>query len=71
MRDKMTAKLFYDPSKPSAFLCLDKLQAAINQTKGKNFPLAKTQAWLERHDEYTLQKPVRKHFPEINILSLM
>jgi len=40
------------------------LQAAIKQNKGKkNFPLAKTQAWLERQDAYTLHKPVRKHFP--------
>ena len=59
----MTAKLFYDPSKPSAFSSLAKLQAAIKQTKGKIFPLAKTQAWLERQDAYTLHKPVRKHFP--------
>ena len=59
----MTAKLFYDPSKPSAFSSLAKLQAAIKQTKGKIFPLAKTQAWLERQEAYTLHKSVRKHFP--------
>ena len=59
----MAAKLFYDPTKPSAFSSLAKLQAAIKQTNGKDFPLAKTQAWLERQDACTLHKPVRKHFP--------
>ena len=62
-RDKMNAKLFYDPSKPPAFSSLAKLQAPIKRTKGKDFPLAKTQAWLERQDAYTLHKPVRKYFP--------
>ena len=59
----MNAKLFYDVSKPSAFSTLEKLQAAIErQAEGKNVPLAKTRAWLERQDEYALHKPVRKHF---------
>ena len=60
----MNAKLFYDASKPSAFSTLAKLQAAIGrQAEGKSVPLAKTRAWLERQDAYTLHKPVRKHFP--------
>ena len=59
----MTATLFYDPSKPSAFSSLAKLQAAIKQTRGENVQHAKTQAWWERQDAYTLHKPVRKHFP--------
>ena len=41
-----------------------KLQAAIErQAEEKFVPLAKTHAWLERQDAYTLHKPVRKHFP--------
>jgi len=67
----MAAILFYDPSKTSAFSSLAKLQAAIKQTKGKDIPLAKAQAWLERQGAHTLQKPVRKHFSEIHMLSLM
>ena len=63
MRVKMTAKLIYNPSKPSAFSSSAKLQTAIKQAKGKIFPLAKTQTWLERQDAYTLHKTVGKHFP--------
>jgi hypothetical protein len=60
----MNAKIFYDASKPSAFSTLAKLQAAIErQAEGKSVPLAKTPAWLEHQDAYTLHKPVRKHFP--------
>jgi len=60
----MNAHLFYDVSKPSAFSTLAKLQAAIErQAEGKSVPLAKTRAWLESQDAYTLHKPVRKHFP--------
>ena len=62
-RGKMTARLYYDLGKPSAFSSLAKLQAAIKQTKGKIFQLAKTQAWLERLDAYTLHENVRKYFP--------
>jgi len=43
---------------------LAKLQAAIERpAEGKSVPLAKTRAWLESQDAYTLHKPVRKHFP--------
>ena len=62
----MNAKLIYDVSKPSAFSTLARLQAAINeQADGgkRSVPLAKTRAWLERQDAYTLHKPVRKYFP--------
>jgi hypothetical protein len=61
-RDKMTARLFYDPGKPSAFSFLAKLQAAIKQAKGK-ISTRETQDWLECQDAYSLHKPVRKHFP--------
>ena len=59
----MNAKLFNDNRKTSAFSTLAKLEAAIKQTEGKSVPLAKTRAWLEIQDAYTLNKPVRKHFP--------
>ena len=62
-RDKMTAIVYYDPGKPSAFSSLAKLQPAIKETKGKFVPLTKTQALLELQDAYTLHKPGRKHFP--------
>ena len=59
----MTARIYYDPGKPSEFSSLAKLQAAIKQTKGKIFPLEEREAWLERQEVYTLHKPARKHFP--------
>jgi hypothetical protein len=59
----MTARLFYDPSKPSAFPTLAKLQAALTQAKRKRPTPRATQEWLEQQDAYTLHKPVRKHFP--------
>jgi len=59
----MNGKLFYDASKPSTFSRLAKLQAAIErQAEGKSVPDAKTRAWLERQDAYTLHKPVRETF---------
>jgi hypothetical protein len=45
----MTARLFYDPGKLSAFSSLSKLQAAVNQAKEK-ISTPETQAWLERQD---------------------
>ena len=60
-RDKMTARLFYDPGKPSAFSFLAKLQAAIKQAKGK-ISTRETQTWLERQDAFTLHEPVRNLF---------
>jgi len=59
----MNAKLFYDVRNPSAISTLAKLQAAIErQAEGKSVPLAKTRAWLERQDAYTLHKSVGKYF---------
>jgi len=58
----MTARLCYDPLKPSAFSSLAKLQAAIKQANGK-ISTRETQSWLERQYAYTLHKPLRKHFP--------
>jgi hypothetical protein len=34
----------------------------LSKPRGKFFPLAKTQACLERQDPYTLHKPVMKYF---------
>jgi len=49
IRDKMTARPFYDTGKIAAFSFLSKLQAAVNQAKGK-ISTPETQAWLERQD---------------------
>jgi hypothetical protein len=45
----MTARPFYDTGKIAAFSFLSKLQAAVNQAKGK-ISTPETQAWLERQD---------------------
>jgi hypothetical protein len=63
--DKMLASLYYEPSKPSAFSILAKLQAAVRQAKGKNPSPRVTQDWLQQQDAYTLHKPVTKRFSRI------
>ena len=42
--NKMTARLYYDSGKPSAFLSLAKHRPAVKETKGKIFTLSKNQA---------------------------
>jgi len=71
MRDKITAKPFYDPRKPSALSSLAKLQAAIKQTKGKIFHSLKHKpGWnAKTHTHYV--NLLGNIFPEIRILSLM
>jgi hypothetical protein len=58
----MLASLYYDPSKPSEFSTLAKLQAAVRMTKGKEKLSRVMQKWLRQQDAYTLHKPVRKRF---------
>jgi len=57
----MTSKLYYDPSKPSAFSSLKKLQAAVKDTKLGKKP-SEVKSWLEKQYAYTLHKPLRKRF---------
>jgi hypothetical protein len=61
--DKMFAKPFYVPSKPSAFPTLAKPQAAVSEAKGKKPSPRATQEWLHQQDAYTLHKPLRKRLP--------
>jgi hypothetical protein len=60
--NKKLATLYYDPSNPSAFSTLAKLQAAVRGEKGKQPSPRVTQDWLHQQDAYTLNKPVRKRF---------
>jgi hypothetical protein len=53
-RERTLSKLYYDPSKPSAFTTSKKLQEASNKTP------AAIKAWLERREAYTLHRKVRK-----------
>ena len=57
----MTSKLYYDPSKPSAFSSLKKLQTAAAKEIGKK--PGEIKSWLEKQDAYTLHRPLRKRFP--------
>jgi len=64
------SKLYYDPSRPSAFSILRNLRsasvAATAKKKGKPTPKEKTfdtiRAWIEKQDVYMLHRPVRKRF---------
>ena len=56
----MTSKLYYDPSKPSAFSSLKKLQKAAKEIGKKPGDI---RSWLEKQDAYTLHRPLRKRFP--------
>jgi len=61
-----TIKLYYDPARPSAFSTLQKLRSATAaKKKGKPTPKKSVdaiRAWLEKHDAYTLHRPVMKRF---------
>jgi hypothetical protein len=62
----MYRKLFYDPTRPSAFSTLQKLQTAVVATRKPKKSSRKPQdvkAWLEKQDAYTLHRHVRKRFP--------
>jgi hypothetical protein len=60
--NKQLARLYYDPSNPSAFSALAKLQADARKAKGKQPSPRAKQNWLHQQDAYTLHKPVRKRF---------
>jgi hypothetical protein len=60
--NKKLARLYYDPSNPSAFSTLVKLQAAVREAKGKKPSPRVRQDWLHQQDAYTIYKPVRKRF---------
>jgi hypothetical protein len=60
--DIKLARQYYDPSNPSAFSTLAKLQAAFREAKGKQPSPRVTQDWLHQQDAYTLHKPVTKRF---------
>ena len=62
----MISRLYYDPSKSSAFTTQQKLQNAVRQSAGKqkqNTAPAYIKAWLLKQDTYTLHRAVRKSFP--------
>jgi hypothetical protein len=60
--NKQLARPYYDPSNPSTFSTLAKLQTAVRKVKGKQTSPRATQDWLHQQDAYTLHKPVRKRF---------
>jgi len=59
----MISRLYYDPSKPSAFSTRQKLQNALSQSTVKQKQKTDVKAWLLKQDAYTLHRPVRKRFP--------
>ena len=50
-------RLYYDLARPTAFSTLPNLGVAT-----KNIKLDDFRDWLEKQDDYTLHRPVRKHF---------
>ena len=56
----MTSKLYYDPSEPSAFSSLKKVQTAAKEIGKKP---GEVKSWLEKQDAYKLHRPLRKRFP--------
>ena len=58
----MTSKLYYDPTKTSAFSTLKKLQEAAKQGKLGKKP-SDIKLWLEMQDTYILHKTLRRKFP--------
>ena len=58
------SRLYYDPTKPTAFSTLNKLAAATVKTSTTTTKLNKKnlRAWLEKQDPYTLHRPIRRRF---------
>jgi len=58
----MIRRLYYDPSKPSAFSTQQKLENAVEQSTGKQKQKTDIKTWLLKQDAYTLHRAVRKRF---------
>jgi len=59
----MISRLYYDPSKPSAFSTLQKLQNVVGQRTGKQKQKTDIKSRFLKQDAYTLHRAVRKRFP--------
>ena len=59
----MLSRLYYDPSKPSAFSTQQKLQKAVDQSTSKQKQKTDIKTWFLKQDAYTLHRAVRKRFP--------
>ena len=58
----MIRRLYYDPSKPSAFSTQQKLQNAVEQSTSKQKQKTDIKTWLLKQDAYTLHRPAQKRF---------
>jgi len=57
------SRLYYDPSKSSAFSTQQKLQKAVEQSTSKQKQKTDIKSWLLKQEAYTLHRAVRKRFP--------
>lgn len=63
------AKAYYDLSNGSAFLGPRKIYEYLKKKNSLHVPsIYKIRKWLERNDNYTLQKPVRRKFKRARVL---
>ena len=58
----MIRRLYYDPSKPTAFSTQQKLQNAVEQSTSKQKQKTDIKTWLLKQDAYTLHRQARKRF---------
>ena len=58
----MVSKLYHEPQRSSGFSNLRRVQAAARQSNPEKSPI-ELKDWFEKHNAYTLQRPVRKTFP--------
>lgn len=59
--EKLMAKAYYDLSNGSAFLGPRKIYEYLKKKNSLHVPsIYKIRKWLERNDNYTLQKPVKR-----------
>ena len=56
----MTSKFYYDPTRPSAFSTLEKIQPAVKRERKKPGDI---RASLEKQYAYTLHRQAKKRFP--------
>ena len=69
MADEETIQSVYDsPSGPGAFLSSKKIHKVLQQSGTRNIGIHRIRKWLQKQNDYSLQKPVRRHFQRVKVV---
>lgn len=66
--DTLIEKIYQNESKPAAYLGPEKIYKVL-QNQGYATPgIHKIRKWIQKQDDYSLQKPVRRNFKRAKII---